>query len=282
MMKSAKRAALGGLLLLWVQNSWAAGLELSLVTFHDFPPFADRALPKGGLSVELVQTVLEDAGIGSTVRFAKAKDGWKDTIAGKYDATFPYRYKPQTADLFFYSQAIELSSIRLFSPHAVRLDYEGVMSLSGHILCHPQGFSTLKVLEDPPSEANITFLTRKSLNSCLRALMSGRADMMALSDSLVWPTALSMWGDEASQKIRHSQPIRRSIRYLIIPKDHPQALEILDRFDDALKRLTRTGALQAIARRHLGVDLIPFHAMPIDKAVPPESTRPRRRHKIKL
>ncbi len=86
-----KQSLLRGLLAIVSLAALSVHAEtLSVSTGNDYAPFADKNLPEGGMTAEIVKRAFAVMGDTADVAFVDWTKAYDDAKAGKYAATFPW------------------------------------------------------------------------------------------------------------------------------------------------------------------------------------------------
>jgi polar amino acid transport system substrate-binding protein len=244
--------ALLSILLALVSGPARAATPIRLVTGPDYAPFADPALPSGGLTAAIVLAAFAAADVPvEPLQFEPWKRGYGDLLAGSFDAAFPYIRAPQRELEMLYSDAIyDIVSIALFRAGTGH-DYLGPESLNGLSLCLPIGFASA-----PPVaaliKAELVHLEQPaSADLCLKELAAGRVDVFVSAADLIDLRAAVLFGP-SPPFLRGKMPVYHQSLHLIAARERPGAAELIRRFNDGLSALRANGRYDEIVKRQLG------------------------------
>ncbi|MFG1496498.1 transporter substrate-binding domain-containing protein [Saccharospirillum sp. HFRX-1] len=224
----------------------AARAEVRLVTGNDYPPFTDQSLPDGGLSSRLVQAAFAATGETVDIRFQPWLRGYRATLNGDFDATFPYVHTDQReAEMQFSDPFMNVDTV-IISRASQPLDYQSVESLRGMALCRAQGWGLPAVIRDGIAAGIIQVVDAPQYTSCFRMLLAGRVDFL-LSNNLQWEVQAQV--NQLNPDAFHlaKTPVQRSRHYLIAAKT-PAGEAIIEQFNTGLARLKDNGDYGRLVR----------------------------------
>ncbi|WP_439860245.1 substrate-binding periplasmic protein [Pseudomonas sp. MBLB4136] len=228
---------------------WAGVDKVSLVTGDDYAPFTGRALPGGGLLTQLVQAALASQGVTSTLDWRPWNRGYRMTLQGAYDATFPYVRTDERAADYLYSDALINVSQHIFGPSGVELEADRPESLTGKRLCYPLGWQPPAVIQRLLEQGHLSLHAPVGLNACARLVLLGRDDFF-IANLPLGEAALRATG-EPERFRRSQQSFGSSSLHLIVPRRHPQARHILQRLNAGLARLHERNEYGPMLERYL-------------------------------
>jgi polar amino acid transport system substrate-binding protein len=229
----------------------AAGFAetIQIVTGNGYYPFADEALPQGGMSTEIITRAFREVGYQPEIIFRPWKRGYEETRKGLFAATFPYIKTEERLQDFYYSDPIDSVYTRVF----VRKDssIQTLEDLEGKRICVPLGYGVAKKFE---SLIKTNKLRREGnpveLVHCLKMLQSSRKDFFVINEITAWITIQNTFHTRAYFRALDAVVAEES-HHLMISKTYPDGEKILQRFNTGLKRLKDKNILPAVRGRHL-------------------------------
>lgn len=214
----------------------ACAAELSIVSGNGYPPFADSALPKGGLATERVLAAFHAMGESPKLTWLPWARGYQLTLAGEFDATFPYVPTPEREAAFYYSAPLFRTAHYVFArPGDVRLS-SNFSNLSEGRLCLPFGWAGAPEVQRRIVEGRLVPDRPETLANCVRMIMLKRADYLIAAPELE-AAALAEVGLAANALARGSSSVGDLTLHLIVPRKRPGAAALIRRFDEALGTL---------------------------------------------
>lgn len=224
--------------------------SLRLVTGDDYAPFTGQALPAGGMLTQLVQRVLADNKIASSLDWRPWKRGYMKTLQGEYDATFPYVRSPQRETEYLYSAPLFVAEQHLFSRASEPIEMDNPASMQGKRLCYPLGWQPPKFIQELLDQQLLTRHSPAGLKECANLLLLGRDDFF-VADKRLGETALQLTGAPLTQFRRSTSAVSSSALHLIVPRNHPHAAAIIEQFNQGLAALHASGEYQRLIEDYL-------------------------------
>lgn len=234
-------------------------------------PLADRHLPDGGLIAALVN---------ASLRMADQHEGGRPEIDMSWTSTLPTIERLQnesTIDLslpwesadceqpndlahasamlcddVFYSEPVLQLVIGLFALSDGSFDFNTDESIFGKSICVPLDRDTSVLNSDGRrwlSEGRISMIRRPTLLDCISLAQQHETDAFIASD-LEGRYALGQLGLSQLFKMME-RPLGTRGVHVIVPKDRPQAEELINAVNQGLKRLKQSDAYSSIIREHL-------------------------------
>lgn len=218
----------------------AAQPPLNLVSGNDYAPFAGSDLPAGGMLTEIVQAALAQQQVPSTVDWKPWKRGYLETLRGKYAATFPYRRSPERELEYLYSEPLYTNNPRIYSRAGEVLEPDNLAALKGKRLCVPLGYLVQADIQPMVERGEITLHTPQTLDACARLLLLQRDDFF-ITDAMLGDIVLRGMGKDISAFRSSIAAFSSSSLYFIVPRQNPQAKQLLETFNAGLAALRASG-----------------------------------------
>ena len=244
----------------------AGEAEIDLLTGPGFAPFADPALPEGGMATELVRLALERAAPGRGYRIAVAED-WGahlDLLAdGTFDLGFPW-YRPdcdladrlsdsmqrRCADFAFSEPLFEVAVAWYARAGDPLAEAAGPDDLVGGRICRPATYFTFDLTQAGLTQPETTLVFPPNAEECFVLLEAGVVDAVTLArpvaDSEI--TRLGLTGRVAAiEALASTQTL-----HVIAAEARPEAVAFLGLIDTGLAALKESGRWFEVVSRHLG------------------------------
>jgi uncharacterized protein len=234
-------------------------------------PLADRHLPDGGLITALVN---------ASLRMGDQRDGGRSDIDLNWTSALPTIERLQnesaidlslpweTADCeqpndlahasamlcddVFYSEPVLQLVIGLFGLSDGGFDFKTDESIFGKSICVPLDRDVSILNSDGRkwlSEKRISVIRKPTLLDCISLSQQREADAFVASD-LEGRYALGQLGLSELFKMME-RPLGTRGVHVIVPKDRPQAEELIDTVNHGLRQLKQSDAYSSIIRQHL-------------------------------
>lgn len=231
-------------LVLWAAFSVSSWADVSLVTGNDYPPFADQSLPEGGLSTRLVRAAFTASDETLDIEFQPWLRGYRATLNGDFDATFPYVYTDERAEQMLYSDPFMTVDTVIISRASQPLDYPSVESLRDTVLCHAQGWGLPADIQQALDQGVIHAVDVPQYISCFRMLLAGRVDFL-LSNNLQWAVQAQVNDLDPADFHMSANPVQRSHHHLIAAKN-ARGQAVIERFNRGLAQLRHNGQYEQL------------------------------------
>lgn len=219
--------------------------ELRLVTGDDYAPFTDWQLAGGGLLTQVVMAALAEQQQTARLDWRPWIRGYKMTLEGEYDATFPYVRTQEREVDFLYSEPLYRVQQHIFSRAGEAYEPEQLLALRGKRFCYPLGWQPPKALQEMVERGELIRHEPSGLDECSRLLLLRRDDFF-VADARLGETSLQLSGAARDQFHRSQGIFPSNALHLLIPRRHPQAQALLDDFNQGLSSLHSSGRYQKL------------------------------------
>lgn len=219
-----------------------AEMPLRLATGNGYPPFADQSLPEGGLATALVKQVLDETNTPYTLDWVPWNRAETLGASGRYDAIFPYMKSQERLADFLYSEPLYTVKARVFVRRASTIRLATRADLSGMKLCKPLGYAVEESLRDAIESGDIDVESPVNMEACLRMLKAGRVDGIVDAEHTFWPAAAAVSETARQDFEARGLVIQETTLHLIVSRQNPRAPQIIDSFNQGLRKARRSGA----------------------------------------
>jgi len=232
----------------WLQPQFQAEPEsksLSLIT-NTWPPYVDSSLPGQGLAVELVNEALERAGYKTTVTIETWPRAMEGTRLGIYDGIVAAWYTEQRDKDFYYSDEYLVNKLRVMKLKQLEGDYFELAHLEGKrlgiITDYAYGVDFSKI-------ENIQLVEESYVIKNVLNLANNKVDFIIVDERTV-SAEINKYLSTQKDKFEFLD-IKIPVRplYFVTSKSDPSNLEIIQRFNSALKTMKNTGAYNELVNR---------------------------------
>jgi polar amino acid transport system substrate-binding protein len=224
----------------------AASPTVALTTGPDYPPFTDPLAPGGGQAVRVVRAVFARMGQEVRLDWLPWNRGYLLTLAGQYQATFPYLHSEERQREFLYSDSILVAQSHLFMRQGDSLQADQPDSFRGRALCVVRGFASplRQRLQAQIASGQTLVHEAPSLDSCARMLALKRVDAFSALD--VQGRAAVREAGLDNQITAAPRPVATLDFALISPRNQPEAAAFIGRFNAALRQLRADGSYKRL------------------------------------
>ena len=222
---------------------------LTLVTGNDYPPFTDKALPKGGMTTEIITTVFANLGYRTEVSYRPWKRGRDETKNAKFVATFPYIHTDEREKDFLFSEPLHTLRTRIFVSNQSSIN--NIEDLDSKRICIPLGFGVTQTINEFLGKNIIREKGNPvDLAGCLKMIQSGRKDFFVLNETNGWITIQNTYNSRNDFRVLDAI-VEEETEHLLISKSYPDGSSILNRFNSGLTELRESKVYDEIRNRHL-------------------------------
>lgn len=216
-------------------------IAITLTTGDDYPPFTSTDLPQGGMATILVLNAFEKSGyLDKQVEWLPWKRGYELAKRGEYHATFPYVWSAERAEFFFYSDPFFSSAHYAWSRQGEANTLMNEEDLHGKVYCNPLGYGEFDIIRELKDRNLLRRETPSNMQQCIKMLLGERADFIIAVSSEV-KNALLEAGVSSEDVQQSGFQVAEIKHHLIVPKQLPEARELIDDFNDGLKKLRENG-----------------------------------------
>lgn len=224
-----------------------ARMRLDLV-IEDYPPLMGQTLPYGGLLTRIVTEAYAQAGVSVHLTWVPNNRAIFGTMAGQYDGSYGWAHAPERDAKLLYPVTV-LYPFRMVFFHRRGESYPwkkledlrpfriGV-TMGNH---YSDEFSALQ------AAGTLNVDPASSDTSGMKKLASGRIDLFPMEQEAGQMLADLVLSKADREKITFQKDAIWEVpTYVVIRRTHPQAQEIVDRFDRGYRKLVSTGRLKVI------------------------------------
>ncbi|OYU45392.1 MAG: hypothetical protein CFE44_07725 [Burkholderiales bacterium PBB4] len=240
-MRAAPRCLVMSAALVGLTGAGQALAEPVPLAAGEYPPLTGESEPGGGLLSRVVLAAYATQGDGVRVTYLPWQRGFNETRSGFYTGTYPYVKNAEREAEFLYSAPLFADHIRLFGLQATELPvqwaHKAVCVPLGHSLQQIQSFVTMRFarLERPAT-----------VGHCFQLLQLGRVHAVWASETVA---------EQVTRQLRATglryKPLQEEVDYsveyyLIVPKVHPDAAGVIQRFNSGLTHIRKSGVYKKI------------------------------------
>lgn len=232
-----------GVALSFMAVSVSAREPIPLVTGNGYAPLADESLPHGGRATELVRRVFAEMGRPVTIAFQPWSRGYRATLDGQFQATFPYARTPDRTEKFHFSNPLFMVRFRiLVRQHA---SIEGAADLVDKTLCVPLGYALSRPVERLLDDIDPERERPRTMAQCLWMLERARVDFVVITQRQA--RVLLQEEIDDLERLETLQDVDVPARlHLIVPKSLNNGRGLIKDFNQALEELRAEDKMETI------------------------------------
>ena len=234
-----RRQSLLLLALAMLLSASAGAQPLQLVT-GEYVPFTGARLRQGGPLTEIVRAAFAASGTEVDISFMPWQRGYRETLEGHQDATFPYGRNAERERDFYFSESFYTADRRMYYLRSSSIRPSSRASLLGRTYCSPLGFVEFPGMA---KEVRTTVQRPLDMSNCAKMLSLGRVDFFITTPDIA-ESAMAQAGVPPAALTSHL--VGLSHNALMVPKKHPQARAIIDAFNRGIASMKAKGELQKI------------------------------------
>jgi polar amino acid transport system substrate-binding protein len=218
--------------------------RLRLVTGNDYRPFADQSLPDGGSFTRIVRAVFAQIGQDIEVTFLPWRRGYELSLSGLFDGTFPYLWTIDRNAVYLYSEPVVQVRQWVYSRPG-QFQFTGLDSLKGRVICLANGYAVSPDVQAMLDHGLILRQQPAIPLACIDLIRLGRADFFISNEQ--FGASLLKEANVAGEITTNGPPIAETGLHFIVPRNRPDAIELMATFNGALKQLRDQGSLAKLA-----------------------------------
>ncbi len=220
----------------------AHAADYSLVTGSDYPPYADRDLPDGGLAVHIVRLAFAAAGRSVALEVLPWQRGFAMTRAGKIDGTFPYVASAGRLETMLASTPLFVVESRLWYDPARPV--RSLADAAGKRYCAPVGYAVPDPIQEMIDRKGVSVFSPAALANCAMMIAGDHADFIAM-DPLIMRAVLH---SAHIRLVGSNLVVQRRPLTLMVGKANPKARGLLADFTAGLARIKADGTYDRLLR----------------------------------
>jgi polar amino acid transport system substrate-binding protein len=232
----------------WIANpSFAQTVQTIRIVADPWPPFGGSELPKGGISLDVIATVLRRAGYDVEtviVPWQRALDGVKN---GTYDVLGNIFYSTELAQQLAFSAPFFETEVRFMQRRGANLKFSDLDSLRPYEIAVGAGYLYESAFDaaDYLQKTDVTEVIQGA-----RMVASGRVDL-TLDSIDVLEYIINTQAPEIGPQVE-ILPNRLTVRklHMAVRLDLPERNQLISDFNRVLKQMREEGALDELLAKH--------------------------------
>jgi len=213
----------------------------------EWRPFMSKDLPHYGYASHIISEAFSMVGIKVEYKFLPWKRAEDTVKKGVLDGSLVWSYREEREQWAHYSQPVIVETVVLF--HSTRLpsiEWSKIEDLRGMKVSVALG-SSAPTFEAASKDGILRLLETGDIESNFKMLLRGRTDIFPLIKSVGDYYLRTQFSEEMRQQITFSPTIFTPQEYhLILSKEVPGNVELLQQFNRGLKKLKESGRYQVL------------------------------------
>jgi polar amino acid transport system substrate-binding protein len=255
------KPAVGLLLALGLALAPARAERWRLATV-ELPPSISEQAPGQGYYAVLLRRILAEAGHSVEFVFLPPQRAMEEAAAGRWDGVFPYRRTASRERQFLFSEPFFVAKVRVFLRADDPWEPADAQALRGQTGCTLQGAQAPEALQREVDARRVPLQRVAQIDACFRMLQLQRVRFVVAGQNTGWDASQRLAGEglrlRAAALVLAEEPV-----HLAVGRKVPQAERRLQAFNQALRQLRASGALQQLEAQQ-----VPHHRV-FDPVKPP-------------
>lgn len=220
--------------------------ENLVIATGEWPPYVSSSLAHDGVTARIVRAAFE--AVGDTVEFKFYP--WSRTLlvseTGEVDASFPWSHSVEREVGHLYSDPIGEYGYVFFHLKTTPFSWQRLEDLKGLTIGTTYSYNYGDEFIEGAERGlyRIEWVTSDELN--WRKLMAGRIDLFPSDREAGYAELRELFPDDSRFKVTHHPlPLKpMTSMHLLFPKDIPESVQRLERFNAGLRMLTEDGRIE--------------------------------------
>lgn len=219
-----------------------------VMTTGEWAPFSSESLDGLGFFTEIVTAVFDEMGMTPQYEFYPWQRAEQAVADGAAWAAFPYSYNEERALTFTFSDPVASSTTLLFyyKPHMESVEWEELEDLQPYRVGGVLGYFYESML----NEAGLTTDYASSEELAIKKLQAERVDLLPMNNLVAWNHIRALFPDQVQDFGTLEKPLSENALHLMILKDSPESLLLMEQFNAALQAIRDKGIYQEILTRY--------------------------------
>lgn len=223
----------------------------------ELPPSISQHAPDQGPYAVILRRLLQEAGAVPVFEFLPPNRAYERVVAGDVDGAFPYKKTPEREQQLWFSEPFYWARWRVFlgaqdpwipeRPEALRDQGLG---------CTMQGAPVPDVLREAAASGALRLQRVTLIDTCFRMLQLGRVRYVLTGENTGWAAAQAMPDGGRSLRMAPMVVAQEGV-YLTFPRKRADSAARLQAFNDAVRKLRKSGELQRLEQALLPRPLSP-------------------------
>ncbi len=221
---------------------------IELITMN-WAPYYGESLAENGVVTSITAAAFKDAGYEIGITFVPWKRALREVEASVKDGLLgAYKTNDRSVTMYF-SNPIFFAEEAFFQLSSrSKITYRNLEDLA------PYSIGTISGVSNSIAFDEADYLrkeTSTNVDSLVKKLFTGRVDLIVQSKLVVLDIINKNYHPEYREKIQQVEPIlvKRAL-YVTIRKSKDNSLEIINKFNNSLNNISKSGKLEKIVRRY--------------------------------
>lgn len=224
----------------------AASPHLRL-TLNEYAPYIGARIPYQGILSRLVREAFALEGVGITLVDVPNNRSIAGPMAGLYDGTFGWAYTPERAEKLLYSDALLTYHMVFFQRKERIINWQSMADLTPYTIGITKGNFVSNDFSRLQQEGKLRVDEGPDDASGMRKLLLQRIDLFPMEKEAGQYLLASLFQPgQQRQIVVNNHTIWEVPVHLLIYRGHPQAADLISRFNRGLAKLKESGQYERL------------------------------------
>ncbi|MEN8200644.1 MAG: transporter substrate-binding domain-containing protein [Thermodesulfobacteriota bacterium] len=236
------------------QSSATADTDRNIVrlTTGEWPPYTSSHMAASGIGSQVVSEAFRLAGYEVEYGFFPWKRSYRLAVNGKWDGSIIWQRTPERARKLLFSDPVVMVKNVFFHHKDDPFDWNNLADLKGRRVGTTRGYAYGPDFRAELARLQIDRADSDSDLINLNLLLKGRIDVFPIDIHVGhYLIARNFRPGEAELFAFHPRPLTPAPLFLVLAKSLPRSLELVEAFNDGLKKLRQSGRYQEILSENL-------------------------------
>ena len=230
------------ILLTWIGAGNACAQEILRIATGEFPPYYSESESDNGETLNIVKQAFAQMNIKVEYGFFPWNRSYELAKRNDWDASCCWHYTPERARDFNYSEVVRAADIVFFHLKQQPFNWQSLQDLTDKRIGVRALFTYGKEFEAAKQEGKLWVEQAPTDEINFRKLLGGRIDLLPIDKNAgYYLLSKEFQPEKARQVVHYSKPLIRYRLRLFVSKTHKQSRNIIDTFNEGLKRLKASG-----------------------------------------
>lgn len=217
------------------------------LTLNDYPPYMGAHIPYQGILSRLVKEAFALEGVDITLVEVPNNRSIAGPMAGLYDGTFGWAYTQERAEKLLYSDALLTFHMVFFQRKDRIIDWQTMEDLAPYAIGITKGNFVSNDFSRLQQEGRLRVDEGLDDPSGMRKLLLQRIDLFPMEKEAGQYLLASLFQPGQQRQIAvNSHTIWEVPVHLLIYRGHPQAADLISRFNRGLAKLKQSGQYERL------------------------------------
>jgi polar amino acid transport system substrate-binding protein len=217
----------------------------------ELPPSISEHAPQQGYYAVLLRRILRELGAQPEFEFLPPLRTYERAISGGVDGAFPYKKTPEREQVLLFSEPFYLARVRVFLAQSDPWTPHHPEDLVDRGLgCTLQAAQVPDALRELAASGALRLQRVPLIETCFRMLELGRVSYVLTGENTGWTAAQAMPDQGRSLRMAPLVVSEEPV-HLAFPRKLPGSAAKLRAFNEAVRKLRKSGELQRIEQAHV-------------------------------